>query len=75
MHRALTTILSNFFQVTEGMREVGKTDPVDPEGEEEEDFMDEYGNIKPVGLRTNKKVIFINTFLGDLMIFFSRLKV
>ena len=68
MHRALTTILSYFYQVTEGMREVGKTDPVDPE--EEEDFMDEYGNIKPVGLRTNKKVIFINTFLGDLMIFF-----
>ena len=42
--------------MTEGLREVGAEDE-DGEEQEEDDFLDEYGNIKPLGLRTNKRKV------------------
>ena len=42
--------------MTEGLREVGAEEE-DVEEKEEDDFLDEYGNIKPLGLRTNKRKV------------------
>ena len=50
--------------MTEGLREVkgeGEGNE-DKDDDDEGDFIDEYGNIKPVGIRTNKKVNYY--FLG-----------
>lgn len=41
--------------MTEGLKEV-KEGEEEEEDEDEGDFIDEYGNIKPVGIRTNRKV-------------------
>ena len=43
--------------MTEGLKEVKGVEEEDMD--DEDDFIDEYGNIKPVGLRTNKKVRFV----------------
>ena len=40
--------------MTEGLKEV-KEGGEAKEDEDEGDFIDEYGNIKPVGIRTNRK--------------------